>query len=164
MPVGASPDGENPAQTPRKVIPGMRIDRLHLTQRHPHQYRHQMHIASEISQNKRRPNGPEPEQQRLPGTRVFRRQAERRGVLVVHAMDAAIQRAPVEGAVQPVVVCVFDEEEHEELGGEGLCGGEGEAVLQAAEVHHRVEEDDQGELDDEVDGQDVFDAGPLVCG
>jgi hypothetical protein len=65
--------------------------------------------------------------------------------------------------MQPVVVCVFEEEEGDCLGGEGAEVWEWGGEAQAAEFHHGVEEDDEGELDDEVDEEDVLCAGPLLC-
>lgn len=61
------------------------------------------------------------------------------------------------------MVCVFEEEECDYLCGEGAEVREGGGEAQAAEFHHWVEEDDEGELDDEVDEEDVLCAGPLFC-
>lgn len=45
MPIRTAPERHNPPQTPREIVPRVRVDGLELPQRHPRQHRHQMHVA-----------------------------------------------------------------------------------------------------------------------
>jgi hypothetical protein len=165
VPIRAAPERHDSPETPGEIVAGMRIDGLELPQCYPRQHCHQVYVAFHQSQEQRGPDGAEAQQESLPGTGVLGCQPEGRGVLVVDAVDGAVERPPVHGAMQPVVVCVFEEEEGDYLCGESAEVREGGGEAQAAEFHHWVEEDDEGELDDEVDEEDVFRAGPLLyCG
>lgn len=164
MEISATPQRHPTPQTPRKVIAGMRIDRLKLTQRHPHQHRDQMHIPSDPTVDQRWDDRAQTQEHGLPRTGVFGGQAEGGGVLVVDAVDAAVQRAPVHGAMEPVVVGVFEEEPEEDVRDHGAAAWEGDVEADAEDLHHGVEEDDHGEFDDEVNQEDVANAVPLVGG
>ena len=164
MPVRATPERDNATQTPRKVIARVSIDGLELTQRDPSQDRHKMHIIPQQTKHQGGTDGTKPQKQRLPGTSILSSQAEGGSILVVDTVDGAVERPPVHGAVQPVVVSILDEEEGDDLGGEGAEVREGDGEAEAAEFHHGVEEDDEGHFDDEVDEEDVFGAGPLLGG
>ena len=161
VPVGSSPQRENPAQAPGEIVPGVRVDRLELTQSHPGQHSHQMYLASKGSEDQWGPNGSEAEKHRFPRAGVLGRQTKWRGVLVVDPMDRTIQWAPVERPMQPVMICVLDEEKDRDLDGDGFEIGKWDGVLQTEELHHWVEKDDHGQFNNKVDGQDVFDAAPL---
>lgn len=163
VPVRTPPERNYASQAPWKVIPRMRIDRLQLPQGHPRQHCYQVYISHEVAKNKRRADRAETQEEGLRRTGIFSCQPERRSVLVVNTVDGPVEWAPMHGSVQPVVVCVFDDEEERDLCGEKRELGEGECVLDVAEFHHRMEEDDQWQLDDEVNGEDVLDACPLVA-
>lgn len=151
MPVCSTPERDDTSQTPREIVSRVRINSLHLPQHHPDQDRDQMDVLRDGSEHKRRSNRAKAQQQRFPWTRIFSSQPEWCRILVMDPMDAAVQWPPVECAVQPVVICVFDEEEEGDLEGETFECWKREGVLQAAQVHHRVEEDDERQLNDEVD-------------
>lgn len=120
----------------------MRIDSLQLTQGHPRQHRYQMHVIRYITEKKRGADRAETQEERLRRAGIFGSQAEWRGILMVDAVDGTIKWAPVHGSVQPVVVCVFNDEKERDLRRDDREPGEGECVVDSAEFHHWVEEDD----------------------
>lgn len=119
----------------------MRIDSLQLTQGHPGQHRYQMHIVRYITQKKRGADRAETQEERLRRASILGSQAEWRGILVVDAVDGTIKWAPVHGSMQPVMVCVFNDEKERDLRSDYRELGEGKCVMDTAEFHHRVEED-----------------------
>lgn len=139
----------------------MRVDGLELTQSHPGQHSHQMHFAGKVAQNQRGSNRAQAKKHGLPRAGVLGRQPKRRGILVVHPVNGTIQRAPVKGTMEPVVVCIFNEEEDCDLNGEGLEVGERKGVFETEEFHHRVEQNDHGHFHNEVDSKNIFHTAPL---
>lgn len=121
-----------------------------------------MHIACDPPVDQRRHNGSTAQEHGFPGTGVFGSEPEGGGVLMVDAVHGAVQRTPVHGTMQPVVVGVLDEEPEEYLRDHRAETGEGSVEADTEELHHGVEEDDHGQLDDEMDQEDVLDAVPLV--
>lgn len=160
-----SPERKEMSQAPRKVVTGMRVDGLELAQRHPYEHGGQMDCSGDQAGDQRRYCGAETEKQGLPRRCVFSRESERGGVLVVDAVDVAIQGTPMHGPMKEVVVRVFDEEPQDDLRQHDGPAGEGSFITDAKLLHQRVEEDDHRHFDGEVDEQDVLDAVPLVgCG
>lgn len=63
-------------------------------------------------------NGAETEDHNLDGGGVLGGHAEGGGVLVVDLVNVLVERAPVQGAVEPIVPCVFEDEENSDLVGD----------------------------------------------
>ena len=85
-------------------------------------------------------NSAETQDHDLDGGSVFGGHAEGRRVLVVDFMDVFVERTPVEGAVGPVVPCVFEDKEDGDLVGHRKEGWEGNAGCEAEVLGHRVEQ------------------------
>ena len=77
-------------------------------------------------------------------------------------MDVAVQRAPVHGPVEEIVVGILDEEPEDDLRQHDIPAGEGSFKADAKHLHERVEEDNHGHFNGEVDKNDVLDTVPLV--
>lgn len=161
MPVRSSPQREDPSQTPREIVSRVRVDGLELTQSHPSQHSHQMHLAGEVAKDQRGSNRAQAKKHGLPWAGVLGRQTKRRGILMVHPMDGTIKRAPVEGTVEPVVIRIFDEEEDCDLNGEGFKVRKWKGVLKTEQLHHRVEQDYHRHFHNKVDSKDIFHTTPL---
>ena len=63
---------------------------------------------------------------------------------MVDFVDVFVERAPVQGAMGPVVPCVFQDEEDGYLVGDGEERGEGDTCREAEVLGHRVEEPEGG--------------------
>lgn len=79
------------------------------------------------------------------------------------AVHAAVHGTPVEEAVDPIVVGILDDEEANDLRDGQLHGREGEGGAHVQRSRGRVEAEDQGEFDAEVDEEKEAGALPLLC-
>lgn len=164
MMIRTSPQRHPMSHTPRKVIPRVRINSLELAKSNPDQHSKQMHIPRNPTVDQRRDNRATAQEHSLPGTSILGGQPKGSSVLVVNAMDAAIQGTVVHSAMQPVVVGILDKEPENNLGDHGAESREGDAKVNTENLHHRVKANDHWEFDGKVDQQDVLDAVPLVSG
>ncbi len=117
MMFGPGPKGQEMMQTPRKLVPAMRIDGLEQAQDNPRVHGEDVQVARDGTPQDGRAYGAEAEDHDFDRRGVFGGEAEGRGVLVVDLVDVFVQRTPVQGAVRPVVPGVFQHEEDGDLVG-----------------------------------------------
>lgn len=154
VPVGAAPEGHPVAQAPREVVSRVSVNGLELAKGDPGDDSQQVDVDSEESNNQGRAYCAGTQEQRLPRARVLGRQAKGCGVGVVYAVHLAVHGTPVQETVGPVVVCVLEDEETDQLSGHGTPGWEGYLDIEPDELAQGVEEDDEGHLDEKVDEED----------
>lgn len=161
MMISACPERQEMVQRPRELVSRVRIDSLEEPQHDPYVHGQDVQILGDGAPDDRAANCAEAEEKHLDRASVFGGQAKRRRVLVVDLVDHLVEARGVQGAVQPVVPCVFHDEEDGDLVGHGEEGGEGHSGGEAAELGERVEEPDLGEFDCEVGEEDELSAVPL---
>lgn len=162
--IGASPERQEMMQGPGELKAGMRVDGLEQAEHDPDVHGQDVQVLGDGAPEDGGADRAEAEQHDLDRAGVLGREAEGGRVLVVDLVDVLVQRAPVQGAVQPVVPRVLEHEEDGDLVGHGEEGGEGDGGCQAEVLGHRVEEPDLGELDGEVGEEDELGAVPLFFG
>lgn len=155
------PERQKVVQAPRELVARMRVDGLEQPKYDPDVHRQNMQIARNRAPQNWSPHGPQTENHDFDGTRVLGGEAEGCRVLVVDFVDVFVERAPVHGAVRPVVPGVLEHEEDGDLVGHGKEGWEGDAGGEATELREGVEEPDLGEFDGEMGEEDEFGAVPL---
>jgi len=139
MMVGTCPKRQEMVQTPRELIPAVRIDGLEKSAHDPDVHGQDMQIAGDGAPKDRGADGAETEDHDFDWGGVFGSHAEGGRVLVVDLVDVFVERAPVKGAVRPVVPCVFEDEEDGYLVSyfedwrQGDAGGEAEVLGQRVE-------------------------------
>ena len=165
MVVSTSPDWQEVVERPGELITRVRVDGLEHTQRDPDVHGEDVEVLGDGAPDDRAADGAETEDHDFDWRGVFCRETEGRRVLVVDLVDVLVQRAPVHGAVHPVVPGVFKDEEDCDLVGHCEERGEGNGGFEAGVLCHRVEEPDLRKLDGEVGDEDEFRALPLFsCG
>lgn len=160
--VGAGPDGQEVAQAPGEVIAAVGVDGLEETQDDPDVHGQEVQLTSELEQDHGRADDAYSEKHGLNGRSVLRGETEGSRVGVMHLVDVLVQRAVVQGAVEPVVPSILHDEEHGNLQRHLPDGGEGHAVLQAEVSRDGVEEPDLWQLGGEVADEDDGGALPLL--
>jgi hypothetical protein len=80
---------------------------------------------------------------------------------MVDLVDVLVKRAPVHGAVNPVMPCILQDEEDSNLVGHLEKGRERHGGAETKELAHRVEEPDLRKFDGEVGEEDEERALPL---
>lgn len=160
--VGTGPDGEEVVQGPGELVAGVRVDGLENAQHDPHVHGQDVQVLGDGAPQDGRADRAQAEDHDFDGRGVLGREAEGRGVLVVDLVDVLVQRAPVHGAVGPVVPGVLEHEEDGDLIGHGPDGGEGNGGREAAVLRHGVEAPDLRQFDGEVRDEDEFRALPLL--
>lgn len=95
---------------------------------------------------------------------VFGGETEGGGVFVVDFVDAFVEWAPVEETVEPVMPCVFEDEEDGDLEGHGGPGWEWDVGGHSGGFGEGVEKPDLGQFDDAVGEENRFDTAPLLGG
>jgi hypothetical protein len=151
-------------QTPGKVVPAVRIDSLEHTDCDPRVHGQDVEILCNGAIQNRRSDGSETKGHDFDGGRVLGGETEGCGVLVVDLVDVLVQRAPVHGAVSPVMPCVLEYEEDGYLVGHLPHAGKGNGRAKAEVLAHGVEEPDLREFDGEVGEENEEGALPLFVG
>jgi hypothetical protein len=162
--LSAGPEGEEVVQAPRELVTGVGIDGLEQAEDDPDVDGEDVKILGDGDPQNGRSYGSETKSHDFDGRGVFGGESEGRRVLVVNLVHVLVQRAPVEGTVEPVVPGILHDEEDGDLVGHLGPGGEGNAGLHAKVHAHGVEQPDLGELDSEVTEQDQLGALPLLGG
>lgn len=160
--LSAGPDRQEVAQAPGEVVSAVGIDGLEETQSDPDVHGQEMELASDGKDQDGRSDDTDSKQTGLNGRGVLSSQAERRRVQVVHLVDAPVQRAVVQSAVEPVVPGVLQDEEEGNLPSHGEERGERNAVIHAEVGGNRVEEPDLRQFGGEVADEDDGGAIPLL--
>lgn len=162
--IGARPKGKEVVQTPWELVPAMRIDGLEETEYNPAVHGEDVKVSSGEDPRDGDADGSEAEEEHLDWRSVFSGEAKGRRVGVVDLVDGLVQRAPVKGAVHPVMPGVLNDEEDGDLKGHGGEGGKGDARVHTAELGHGVEQPDLGQLDGAMAQEDQLGASPLFRG
>jgi len=163
--VGAGPDGEEVVERPGELITGVRVDGLEHTQRDPDVHGEDVEVLGDGAPQDGATDCAETEDHDFDWRRVLCCEAKGCRVLVVDLVNVLVQRAPVHGAVHPVVPGVLEDEEDRDLVCHGEERGEGNGGFKAGVLCHRVEEPNLRKLDGEVGDEDEFGALPLFfCG
>lgn len=143
MVVRAGPDGQEMMQTPGELVATVRVDSLEQPQGDPDVHGEDVKLASDGAPEDGRADGADAEDQYFDGRGVFGGKAEGGRVLVVDLVDAAVERTPVQGTVEPVVPGIFEDEEDCNLISHSPRGGEGNAGIKAEVLSHGVEKPDE---------------------
>lgn len=160
--VGAGPDGQEVSQTPGEVVARVGVDGLEQTQDDPHVHGEQVEVTGEGDPEDWAADGADGEEHDLNRGGVLGGEAEGRGVGVVQLVDVLVERAVVQGTVEPVVPSVLHDEEDCDLVGHLEDAGERDAVVHAEVGSNWVEEPDLGELDGDVGQEDQGGAVELL--
>jgi hypothetical protein len=163
MMLSTRPERQEVVQRPGELVSGVCIDSLEKTAHDPEVHSQDVQIASDSAPCDRTEDCAGAQDHDFDGRGVLGCQTEGGGVVVMDLVDGAVERAPVHGAVGPVVPGVLDDEEDGDVHGDLPHGGEGDAGVHAEEDGHGVEDPDLGELDGEVGEEDHFGAVPLLC-
>lgn len=132
--VRARPKRQEMMQTPWELVAAVRVDCLEKAAHDPDVHRQDMQIAGDGAPEDGGADGAETEDHDFDGGGVLGGHAEGGRVLVVDLVDILVERAPVEGAVRPIVPCVFEDEEdgylvcYLEDWRQGDAGGEAEVL------------------------------------
>lgn len=165
MVVSAGPDGKEVVERPGELVAGVRVDGLEETENDPGVHGQDVKVLGDGAPQDGAADGAEAEDHDFDGRCVFCCQAEWCGVLVVDLVDVLVQRAPVHGAVHPVVPGVLKNEEDCDLVCHSEERGEGDGSLETEVLRHGVEEPDLREFDGEVRDEDELCTLPLFsCG
>jgi hypothetical protein len=163
--VCAGPDREDVVERPGELVAGVRVDGLEQTENDPDVHGQDVQVFGDGAPQDRSADGTETENHDFDWRRVFCGKAEGSRVLVVNLVDVLVQRAPVHGAVDPVVPGIFKDEEDGDLVGHCPDGREGNGGLEAEVLRHGVEAPDLREFDGKVGDEDELRALPLLaCG
>lgn len=159
--LGAGPDGEEVVEGPWEVVSGVRIDGLEETEDDPEVHGDDVQVAGDGAPHDGAEDCAGAEDHDFNWRGVFGCEAEGGRVLVVDLVDAAIERAPVHGAMRPVMPGVLDDEEDGDVKGHLPEGGKRDASIHAEVDSHWVEDPDLWEFDGEVGEEDELRAVPL---
>ena len=162
--LGARPERQEVVQGPGELVAGVRVDGLEEAAHDPEVHGQDVQVAGDGAPGDGAEDRAGAEDHDFDGGGVLGGEAEGGGVVVVDLVDGAVERAPVHGAVGPVVPGVLDDEEDGDVHGHLPERGEGHARVHAEEDGHGVEDPDLGELDGEVGEEDHFRAVPLLGG
>lgn len=165
MVVSTGPEREEVVERPGELVAGVRVDSLEDTENNPDVHGQDVKVLGNSAPQDGAADRAETEYHDFNGRCVFCCHTEGCGVLVVDLVDVLVQRAPVHGAVGPVVPGVFENEEDRDLVGHGEDRWEGSGSLETEILRHGVEEPDLREFDGEVRNEDELCALPLLlCG
>ena len=163
--VSTGPEREEVVERPGELVAGVRVNGLEDTEHNPDVHGQDVEVLGDGAPQDGAADSAETENHDFDGRCVFCCHAEGCGVLVVDLVDVLVQRAPVHGAVCPVVPGVLENEEDCDLVGHGEQSWEGSGSRKAEVLRHGVEEPDLGEFDSEVRDEDELGALPLFsCG
>lgn len=152
-------------ERPGEFIAGVRVDGLEKTQHDPDVHGEDVKILGDGAPQDGATDRAETEDHDFDWRGVFCCKTKRCGVLVVNLVDVLVQRAPMHGAVSPVVPGVFKNEEDGNLVGHCEDRREGNGGFETEVLRHGVEEPDLREFDGEVGDEDEFRTLPLLsCG
>ena len=136
----AGPERQDVVQAPRELITAVRVDGLEQTEHNPDIHGQDVQVPSDGAPEDGAEDGAHPQNHDFDGGSVFGRKTEGRRILVVDLVDVLVERAPVHGAVGPVVPGVLDHEEDGDLVGHFEEGREGDAGVHAEVGCHGVKE------------------------
>lgn len=159
--LGTSPERQDVSQAPGEIVATVGIDSLEETANNPHVHGEEVQIPSQGNPEDRRADSSESEEHDFEGRGVLSSQTERCRVCMVQLVDVLVQRAVVQGAVEPIVPGVLHNEEDGNVHGHLPERGEGHAVVHAEVSRNGVEKPNLGQLDGEVAQEDQAGALPL---
>ena len=162
--LGTGPEGHEVVQAPGKVVARVGVDGLPQPQHDPDVDCQDVQIVGEAAPDDGQAHSAKAEAHDFDRRRVLGREPEGRRVGVVDLVDVAVERAPVQRAVEPVVPGVFHDEEDGDLVGHLGPVRERHARVHAKVLAQGVEEPDLGEFDREVAEQHQLGALPLFLG
>jgi hypothetical protein len=163
--VSTGPQREEVVKRPGELVAGVRVDGLEDTEHNPDVHGQDVKVLGDGAPQDGAADCTETEDHDFNGRCVFCCHAERRGILVVNLVDVLVQRAPVHGAVGPVVPSVLENEEDCDLVSHGEKRREGGGRRKAEVLGHGVEEPDLRKFDGKVRNKDELCALPLFsCG
>jgi hypothetical protein len=155
------PERQEVVQAPREFVPAVGINGLEETRRDPQVHGHDVQLARHQAPDNRHHDGPGSEHHRLDGRGVLRCQSKGRRVLVVDLVHVAVEEAPVEESVHPVMPCILQDEEDGNLHADCLPRREGNTRVEPARLGHGMKEPDLGQFDCKVREEDQLGASPL---
>ena len=152
-------------QAPWELVARVRINGLEQAQNNPAVHGQDVEILENAAVDDWSAYGTESEQHNLNWRCVFGSKTERGGILVVNLVDHLVQWTPVKSAVEPVVPCIFKNEENCDLKGHHVERREWNVGLKSKVLGERVKKPDLGQLNGKVTDQDKLCAIPLFsCG
>lgn len=160
--LGAGPEGEEVAQAPGEVVAAVGVDGLEESQDDPDVHGEEVELASDLEEDDGAAHDTNAEEGGFDGGGVLSGETEGGGVGVVHLVDSLVERAVVQGAVEPVVPGILHDKADGDLEGHLPGGREGHVVVHAEVGGDGVEEPDLGKLGGEVADEDDGGAVPLL--
>ena len=142
--LGASPEGKEVVERPWELVPRVCVDGLEEAEDDPDVHGQDVEILGDGAPHDGNANGTETQAHDFNGRRVLGGETEGSRVLVVNLVHGLVKRTPVEGAVHPVVPCIFKDEEDCDLIGHLVNGRERNASAEAEELGHGVEKPGEG--------------------
>jgi len=109
--VSASPERDEAAQAPRKVIAAVRVDGLEESQDDPSKHGHQVEVTHNRNPDDGCADNAEAEEHSLNRGRVLGGEAEWCAVGVVKLMNVLVERTVMQCSVEPVMPGIFEDEE-----------------------------------------------------
>jgi len=128
----------------------MGINGLEQTEDNPEVDSQDVQVLRDTTPKNGRSNSSKTKTHNFDGRRIFGGKAEGRRVLVVNLVHILVQRAPMEGAVKPVVPCILHDKEDCDLVGHLGPVRKRDTGVHAEVFAHWVEKPDLGKLDGEV--------------
>lgn len=160
--VGSSPEGEEVAQAPGKIVAAVSVDGLEQSTDNPQVHGEEMEISGQRNPDDGSSDRSKGEKHNLNGRGVLGGQTERSGVGMVQLVDHLVKRAVMQSPVEPVMPGILHDEEKGNMEGHLANRREGDAEAHAEVGRDGVEEPDLRELDGEVAKENQAGTFPLL--